>query len=830
MVSGGTSAARGFEYQIEASIWIALELMLKSGRAQSVEIEPLNAEDLEAVLQPDEVMSTLSVGGGERRVLYQMKTRGNGPWSESLLGDIVGNGVPRPAQRSGQPPRALALELLRKDNHREAAHRNIYFFISNAAVDNSLHRLNDQQLVLDTSTEPLPQKWLAPELRSEAHLFQGRVRLLSGTTRELIRFRTERLVNFYAKVPQSNIDDCIQTLTYSIRQRLLGEAPSTFTKKDLRDLLQAHGGMRSAAGLAYVAPKSIAHFEQVLQRQHALLVLGEAGVGKTSLAGHLKQQYESASPPFRIVHVVNSPAEFWKNLEVHGPTLFIVADPWGNSHRRDDSMIASTLDDMVRNTSSDKRMIITSRRDIYEARSQQTNNHIRELAVTLEASDYDKDSLWEMVLAHAELSPHQHDLVAPHRMRIQKELILPMTLMCFGVRLKALASELTDNIDAYMPDCWLSCDEDHSHSDINSKLIDRLISMATDDVLGDNTSAALPQFPHYSVEHAMLFWLLCEARGGPVDLLEIRQLAAEMNGHWTVQIAVSEYTNFLVATGIAQKERQDGYEAINIHSSALAQMLLLAKKHPTRAAHTITTLAQVFMARQQADNNLHYCFRTIQALNHFAEELPTTSGWDALVDTVDRTIRKACRVLDHDPAVDIADLAEDVWYRSHQARKVQIFREGVDASMMWSWAKSPLLRFLRGLSPENTSKSPTTARWRLDQKNYCRRRSQVFLERFILHYLPYRTRLNEEQIKALITVAQQFNLELQTALQQALRLIEYRSCTENDDWSGSHDPEPRDNLEPLRTIHDALYVPAYRLRFPPEPLGAFNPMKPSGNS
>jgi hypothetical protein len=160
MISGGTASARGFEYQIEASIWITLELLLRADRARAVEVEPVNSEDMQADLFGDAIeASVCAVSPNGYRALYQMKTRGTGPWTSSSLRGVIGDGLPRAVDKRGQAPRPLALELLCNDK------RNIYFFITDAAVDKSLHKLSDRELTFEPSEVAVPPEFLADEIR-----------------------------------------------------------------------------------------------------------------------------------------------------------------------------------------------------------------------------------------------------------------------------------------------------------------------------------------------------------------------------------------------------------------------------------------------------------------------------------------------------------------------------------------------------------------------------------------------------------------------------------------------------------------------------------------
>ena len=58
----GNSGYGGYEYQIEATIWIALDLILAKTKTDAVNVEPLSHEDVEASVEdPDNALVDLTV-------------------------------------------------------------------------------------------------------------------------------------------------------------------------------------------------------------------------------------------------------------------------------------------------------------------------------------------------------------------------------------------------------------------------------------------------------------------------------------------------------------------------------------------------------------------------------------------------------------------------------------------------------------------------------------------------------------------------------------------------------------------------------------------------
>lgn len=82
----GLPGYRGFEYQIEATVWVALHLMLEEKRCDIIVVEPQSAEDLELAVNADQSSSSVEFTiSPARRLVLQFKTRSTGPWTKARL-------------------------------------------------------------------------------------------------------------------------------------------------------------------------------------------------------------------------------------------------------------------------------------------------------------------------------------------------------------------------------------------------------------------------------------------------------------------------------------------------------------------------------------------------------------------------------------------------------------------------------------------------------------------------------------------------------------------------------------------------------------------------
>ena len=87
----GNPGYAGYEYQIEVTIWTALDLMLAKASTDTLNIEPPSHEDIEASIQnPDDALLGLMAQVADRiDLIFQVKTRSGSPWSSKEFAKIL---------------------------------------------------------------------------------------------------------------------------------------------------------------------------------------------------------------------------------------------------------------------------------------------------------------------------------------------------------------------------------------------------------------------------------------------------------------------------------------------------------------------------------------------------------------------------------------------------------------------------------------------------------------------------------------------------------------------------------------------------------------------
>jgi hypothetical protein len=175
----GNAGYAGYEYQIEVTIWIALDLILAKAATSELTIEPPSHEDLEAAVQdPDEALLGLAAEGDRVDFIFQAKTRSASPWSSADLAKVL-TGEQDKEGTKGRG-RSRPLEMLMADQRRR------YVFITNEALTGPL-RANEAQHFFDfpEATELPPYAREGYDAPAQAEL-APRILLCSGVSEEVM--------------------------------------------------------------------------------------------------------------------------------------------------------------------------------------------------------------------------------------------------------------------------------------------------------------------------------------------------------------------------------------------------------------------------------------------------------------------------------------------------------------------------------------------------------------------------------------------------------------------------------------------------------------------
>ena len=88
-VGGGNPSYSGYEYQIEVTIWVGLDLMIANGVPDVLVIEPRSHEDIDAVIRNHNEAVVETTGAGTHYdLVLQAKSQSTNTWSAKAISNV----------------------------------------------------------------------------------------------------------------------------------------------------------------------------------------------------------------------------------------------------------------------------------------------------------------------------------------------------------------------------------------------------------------------------------------------------------------------------------------------------------------------------------------------------------------------------------------------------------------------------------------------------------------------------------------------------------------------------------------------------------------------
>ena len=325
--SAGNPGYAGYEYQIDVTLWIALDLMIAKEATDALVIEPPSDEDIEAaVIDPDEALLGLVAASDRFDLIVQIKSRSTEPWTAAAVANIltggeVGGAAPSPAGRT----RPLGMLI--------ADPRRRYVFVTNESLAGPLRPHHGEHLLDFPEIDVLPPHAREGYDATSQASIAPRIALCSDFTAERLRYRVECLLNEHGHVPSANHQACMAELREAIRMRMRGHGGGRWTRGDLLEVLARHGGsvLPTRAMDHYVRPRSYDAIRQALDERHAVVIAGPSGTGKTLTADILEQELRTATPPFLVIGEEHGPGYIRGQLTRSDALLFHLRDPCATS-------------------------------------------------------------------------------------------------------------------------------------------------------------------------------------------------------------------------------------------------------------------------------------------------------------------------------------------------------------------------------------------------------------------------------------------------------------------------------------------------------------------
>lgn len=422
--TAGNPSYASYGYQIDATVWLGLELMLAKGLTQELEIEPPSHEDVEAsLIDPANVSLGVSTASPGMRLIVQIKSRTTAPWTSKDLAEVLlgkqtiaqakatAKGAVA-AKKRGPAPRPRPVAMLEADLSAQ------YLFVTNEATEAGLrpHENTDADILSFPDPGDLPTHSRNGRSAAARAALGKRIGLCTELKSEILEGRIFKLLDKHGNIPPQNHADCFEAMRKAVSLRLEGQFGGRWRFADLMATIISHGGGRLAHRRheQFVPPRSFAAIEEALETSHAVIIVGPSGTGKTLSADVIAGQLRRRSPSFLEIFPQNA-GEARSALTEHGPLLLHLRDPWGDSSPSSEATRwTADLPSLFRMGGPAHKFLVTTRNDIFQR--SQPSPALASYTVGIEPGDYDDAQRAQIYDNHAaDLSGHALALASTHR-------------------------------------------------------------------------------------------------------------------------------------------------------------------------------------------------------------------------------------------------------------------------------------------------------------------------------------------------------------------------------------------------------------------------------
>jgi hypothetical protein len=471
----GSHSYQGYEYQILATVWVALELIFRRRFTTSIVIEPASKEDVSADLdvEPEEAVSALQVGEShEQHLEIQIKLRRTGHWTPDKFGKLVLGNIEKSGSR-GPKRRNPPIDLLRSST------TNKFILLTNAQVADKLLPYVIEKFGELSDGSIIPGEPHA----ADSYEVSSRIGILQQREARRLRLEIDKILMREGHLPLSRCDSCVSQLKEAVRIRLLGQSEQTWTREEIVALMQKAGGFPELKKSPLVRPSNYDQIVQQILEKFSLLLCGPPGIGKTFLAEYIADNFRLEEDPFEVV-IVEKVSDIKKRINNNYKLLFFLNDPWGHYKLKEDAdRWTSELPKLLKEASTHKRFIITSRIGIKtQATKGYKDSELSSAEIFLTEEHYDSAKLIKILeMEMGSSKPWQQDFVKLHRSKIVDKLKIPYSLVVFAKNISKAVSR----------------------KDIK---LSELISQSNIEVIGSNLGKEIVAMGPDSVASAVVLW------------------------------------------------------------------------------------------------------------------------------------------------------------------------------------------------------------------------------------------------------------------------------------------------------------------------------------
>jgi hypothetical protein len=375
MEQPGRTAYRGFDYQIWVSIWLTLVFLIKERLAEAVEVEPLTGEDLELLRSGDaerdtsETATFLRAVGDEptgaadgskdakgaaqplRRYIVQIKGRHVGQWPAGALHQILtGNG-------DEETKRTWPIEVM--NDERDVG----LLFVTDSTLSGNLGWFLVETPVFPRRADARPataeETW-GKGLSTIGDDVLTRYGVLQGQRYDGLEAKIDVILASKLNVPYAAREPLRQALFNRFRAAMLREADARVDVAAIRQLARQHGGLPGGPD-PFVEPDNWAEIQRLMREQHAIVLIGDPGTGKSTAAERIVYEHRVMDEPFTYV-TPERPRQLRELSQAKEPLIVYVEDPFGHYvPGNDDDDWLRALDVFTASLRDDLKLVVTSR-------------------------------------------------------------------------------------------------------------------------------------------------------------------------------------------------------------------------------------------------------------------------------------------------------------------------------------------------------------------------------------------------------------------------------------------------------------------------------------
>lgn len=432
----GSYAVAGYDYQMDVSVWLALDLVLASQLTQELVLEPSSEEDIEANLQefePSHVTGNAQLDSYQ--LVVQVKLRTGDAWTASGIKALL---------EHGSDTRASAATRLANPGVR-------YLLVTSAALNGDTRKLSVRRASVWPSTVGMPTS-IERALPAGA---AGRVAIVGNFDQEKLAAEIKRLLTENFRVPNARWKDCFQKLHEEARARVCGAGSGRWKRDELKHVIRNFEGyIASSPELEhYVHPINWSELRKAMADRHAALIIGQSGTGKTLATKKLYEELRKEMPGLARVSITFGPQQL-RNDNTEPPVLYDIEDPWGrfdfdpSSRPWNDQLSA-----LFASARSDSMIIVTSRLDV--AHSAKILKDVEPWLIRLEAEHYGKHERQSLYRTRISALPRELQLVTKQNEKlVLDELATPLEIQKFfdALALSTLDRKVLTNPGGFIRD------------------------------------------------------------------------------------------------------------------------------------------------------------------------------------------------------------------------------------------------------------------------------------------------------------------------------------------------------------------------------------------